>query len=65
MIDEVKKSDKKQKSVQLQELFVNLKLEDCGIKNCSNKLHHICRNNIDNVQYKKILKLNLDWHSVV
>ena len=32
-------------------MFGNLKLEDYAIKNCSNELHHICQNNIDNTQY--------------
>ena len=32
-------------------LFEHLKLEDCGIKNCPNKLHYLCQNNIDNVSF--------------
>ena len=32
-------------------LIKNLKLENCAIKNCSNKLHHICQKHIDNVLY--------------
>ena len=32
-------------------LYNNLKLENCATKNCSNKLHHLCQNNIDNVLY--------------
>ena len=34
--------------MQLQQIFV---WEDCENKNCSNKLHHMCQNNIDNIQY--------------
>ena len=32
-------------------LYNNLKLENCATKNCFNKLHHLCQNNIDNVSY--------------
>ena len=32
-------------------LIENLKLENCAIKNCFNKLHHICHKHIDNVLY--------------
>ena len=32
-------------------LFKNLKLENCATKNCSNKLHHLCQNNIDQSSY--------------
>jgi len=28
-----------------------LKLEDYGMKNCTNKLRHLCQNNIDNVSF--------------
>ena len=28
-----------------------LKLEDCGMKNCTNKLDHLCQNNIDNASF--------------
>ena len=28
-----------------------LKLEDCGMKNCTNKLDHLCQNNIDNFSF--------------
>ena len=32
-------------------LYGYLKLEDCVIKNCTNKLHYSCQNNIDNVSF--------------
>ena len=52
-LDVTKICDKKQKKVYSYSncLFENIKLENCVIKNCSNKLHHVCQNNIDHVQY--------------
>ena len=32
-------------------MYGYLKLEDCVIKNCTNKLHYSCQNNIDNVSF--------------
>ena len=32
-------------------LYKNLKLENCATKRCTNKLHHLCQNNIDNVSF--------------
>ena len=40
--------------MQLQQIFV---WEDCENKNCSNKLHHMCQNNIDNMQYNSEFKI--------
>ena len=32
-------------------LYSTLILENCGTSNCTNKLHHICQQNIDEAQY--------------
>ena len=32
-------------------LYNNLKLENCATKRCTNKLHHLCQNNIDQSSY--------------
>ena len=32
-------------------LYQNLTLEHCGTSNCTNKLHHMCQQNIDEEQY--------------
>ena len=32
-------------------LYPNLMLENFGTSNCTNKLHHICQQNIDEAQY--------------
>ena len=61
-IDVIRISDKKQTKVCSYRncLFENLKLEDCGNKHCSNKLHHMCQNNINNFQYNGEFEIKFD-----
>ena len=48
-----RKGKRKKRSIFVTRIYLNgqLKLEDYGMKICTNKLHHLCQNNIDHVSF--------------